>query len=149
LERFLGALALAGRNNWAAALAVTDSLEVYFNATDSPVPFARAAFHLQRGAWLAAAGDLPGGDREWLWYEAGDFEGWPQGPAQAGELDGMLGVFARLVRGEALLHPQADGSDRARGCAYVKRVVQLWSESDAAFQGLVQRADSLQRTCPP
>ena len=149
LERFLGALALAGRNDWGGALSLTDSLEVYFNATDSPVPFARAAFHLQRGAWLVAAGDRRGGDREWLWYEAADIEGWPQGPAQAGEIDGMLGVFARFLRGEALLHPQANGSDRARGCAYLKRVVQLWGESDAGFQGLVQRADSLQQTCSP
>ena len=147
LERFLGALALARRRNWRGALALSDSLEVSFNATDAPDPFARAAFHLHRGAWLAAAGDLRGADREWLWYEASDIEGWPQGPAQAGEIDGMLGVYARLVRGQALLRPEAEPGDRERGCAYLKRVVQLWAESDVAFEGLLRRADSLQRTC--
>ena len=147
LERFLGALALAGRHDWQAALAVTDSLEVSFNATDPPDPFARAAFHLQRGAWFAAAGDRRGADREWLWYEASDIEGWPQGPAQAGEIDGMLSVYARLIRGEALLRPDTEPQDRERGCTYLKRVVQLWAESDVVFQGLLRRADSLRQTC--
>jgi serine/threonine protein kinase/tetratricopeptide (TPR) repeat protein len=149
LERFLAAMALAGRQQWQAALALSDSVEIAFNATDPPDPFARAAFHLQRGSWLAAAGDGPGADREWLWYEGSDVEGWPRGPAQAGEIDGMLGIYARLVRGEALLRPEAGGAARPRGCAYLRRVVELWSGAEPVFTALETRADSLLRRCPP
>jgi hypothetical protein len=149
LGRFLAAMQLAGRSQWQAALAVSDSLENAFNATDPPDPFARAAFHLYRGAWLAAAGDSSAADREWLWYEGSDIEGWPQGPAQAGEIDGMLGVYARLLRGQALLRPDARGTGHVRGCAYLKRVVELWSGAEPAFSALEARADSLLRRCAP
>jgi tRNA A-37 threonylcarbamoyl transferase component Bud32 len=149
LERFLAAIALAGQSQWQAALALSDSLEIAFNATDPPDPFARAVFHLHRGAWLTAAGDTRAADREWLWSEGSDVEGWPQGPAQAGEIDGMLGVYARLLRGQALLRPDAGGSERTRGCAYLKRVVELWSGAEPAFSALEARADSLLRRCAP
>ncbi|HEV8454173.1 MAG TPA: hypothetical protein VGQ24_04755, partial [Gemmatimonadales bacterium] len=149
LERFLTAIALAGQSQWQAALALSDSLEIAFNASDPPDPFARAAFHLHRGAWLAAAGDTRGADREWLWSEGSDIEGWPQGPAQAGEIDGMLGVYARLRRGQVLLRPDAGASERTRGCAYLKRVMELWSGAEPAFSALKARADSLLRRCAP
>jgi serine/threonine-protein kinase len=150
LEQFLAAMEAAARSQWTAALAITDSLEIVFNATTPPDPFARSAFHLQRGNWLAAAGDGAGADREWLWYEGSDVEGWPRGPAQAGEIDGMLGVYARLLQGQALLRPEAaGGADRARGCAYLKRVRELWSGAEQAFTLLKARADSLLLRCAP
>jgi serine/threonine-protein kinase len=147
LELFLAAMQLAGRGQWQAALAVSDSLEDAFNASAPPDPFARAAFHLFRGTWLAAAGDSSAADREWLWYESSDIEGWPRGLPQAGEIDGMLGVYARLLRGQALLRPSAGGVGRTRGCAYLKRVAELWSETEPAFSVLEARADSLLRGC--
>jgi hypothetical protein len=149
LELFLGAMQLAGRSQWQAALAVSDSLEDAFNSTAPPDPFARAAFHLFRGTWLAAAGDTSAADREWLWYEGSDIEGWPRGLAQAGEIDGMLGVYARLLRGQALLRADAGGVGRTRGCAYLKRVAELWSGAEPAFSALEARADSLVRRCAP
>jgi tRNA A-37 threonylcarbamoyl transferase component Bud32 len=150
LERFLAAMEAAGQSQWPAALAITDSVEVEFNATSPPDPFARAAFHLQRGSWSLANGNAPAAEREWLWYEGSDVEGWPRGAAQAGEIDGMLGVYARLLRGQALLRPEAaGGADRARGCGYLKRVVQLWSGAEPAFSAFRARADSLLRRCPP
>jgi serine/threonine protein kinase len=149
LERFLGAMALAGQNRWQVALTLSDSLEIAFNATDPPNPFARAVFHLHRGAWLAAAGDTRAADREWLWSEGSDIEGWPQGPAQAGEIDGMLGVYARLLRGQALLRSDAGAAERTRGCGYLKRVRELWRGADPEFSALVARADSLLRRCAP
>ena len=147
LARYLDALALAGRHKWHDAIILTDSLEMWFNDAEPPDPFARAAFHLQRGAWFTAAGDPRGADREWRWYEASDVEGWPHGSAQAGEVDGMLGVYARLIRGEALLRPGAEVKVRGTGCAYLSRVVELWGKADDAFQGLKHRADSMRRTC--
>ena len=149
LERFLAAVDLAGKRQWQAAFALSDSLEGAFNATDPADPFARAAFHLYRGTWLAAAGDPRAADREWLWYEGSDIEGWPEGPAKAGEIDGMLGVYARLLRGQVLLRQDAGGAERARGCAYLRRVVELWSGAEPAFSALEARVDSLVRRCTP
>jgi len=150
LEVFLAAMEAAGRGYWQVALDLTDTVEIAFNASEPPDPFARAAFHLQRGTWRAAAGDALAADREWLWYEGSDIEGWPRGLAQAGEIDGMLGVYARLLRGQALLRPEAaGGATRTRGCAYLKRVVQLWSGAEPAFAALRARADSLLRRCAP
>jgi tRNA A-37 threonylcarbamoyl transferase component Bud32 len=149
LGRFLEATALAGRRQLPAALALTDSLEMAFNATDPPDPFARAAFHLQRGAWLAATGDTRAADREWLWSEGSDIEGWPQGLAQAGEIDGMLGVYARFLRGQTLLRTGAGAAERTRGCGYLTRVVELWRGAEPAFSALDARADSLLRRCAP
>jgi tetratricopeptide (TPR) repeat protein len=149
LERFLTAMGLASRGQWQAALALSDSLATTFNATRPPDPFARAAFHLHRGRWLVAAGDARAAEREWLWSESSDFDGWPQGPAQAGEIDGMLGVYARLLRGQLLLRPDAGGAERQRGCAFLKRVVELWSGAEPTFSPIQIRADSLLRRCPP
>jgi hypothetical protein len=150
LERFLVAMEAAGRSEWQAALALTDSVEIVFNASEPPDPFARAVFHMQRGMWHAAGGDALAADREWLWYEGSDIEGWPRGLAQAGEIDGMLGVYARLLRGQALLRPEAAGGvNRARGCAYLRRVMQLWSGAEPAFATLKAQADSLLRRCAP
>jgi hypothetical protein len=147
LRQFLGAMAVAARGEWQAALALSDSLELEFNASTPPDPFARAAFHLQRGLWRTALGDHPAADREWLWYEASDIEGWPHGPAQAGELDGMLGVYARLLRAEALLHPGFQGGEREVGCTHAQRVAQIWSRTEATFLPLKARADSLLDRC--
>ena len=149
LERFLAAMDLAGRNQLQPALAVADSLEMTFNGTNPPDPVARAAFHLQRGAWLASAGDSRGAEREWLWSESSDIEGWPQGRVQAGEIDGMLGVYARFLRGEVLLRPDTEVADRTRGCGYLRRVAELWRGAEPAFNVLDARADSLLRRCAP
>ncbi len=147
LRQFLSAMGLAAQGEWQAALALSDSLELEFNASTPPDPFARAAFHLQRGSWRAALGNHPAADREWLWYEASDIEGWPHGPAQAGELDGMLGVYARLLRAEALLQPGSQHVEREIGCAHAKRVSQIWSRAEATFLPLKARADSLLERC--
>jgi hypothetical protein len=147
LERFLGATALAGRGEWSRALAISDSLASAFNVTDPPDPFARAAFHLYRGRWLLASGDAAGADREWLWYEGSDVEGWPGGAVQAGEIDGMLGVLGRMLRGQVLVRPEAEPGNRSKGCAYLKRVVELWDDAEPAFALLEAQADSLFRRC--
>jgi len=147
LERFVGAMFAAARGQWQAALATSDSLSIAMNATKPPDPFARAAFHLERGRWLSQSGNLSGADREWLWYESSDVEGWPQGVMQAGEVDGMLGVYARLLRARALLRPGASPSERQAGCAFIRRVSQLWSRADSRLRVLVNEANSLVRSC--
>jgi len=147
LERFVGAMLAAARGQWQVALGISDSLSIAMNATKPPDPFARSAFHLERGRWLSESGHLNGADREWLWYESSDVEGWPQGVMQAGEVDGMLGVYARLLRARALLRPGAKPRERQAGCGYIRRVSQLWSQADPHLRSLVNEADSLVRSC--
>jgi hypothetical protein len=147
LERLASAMLLAAGGQWQAALVTSDSVSVAMNATRPPDPFARSVFHLERGRWLSESGQLSGADREWLWYESSDVEGWPQGVMQAGEVDGMLGVYARLLRARALLRPDASQSERHSGCGYIRRVSQLWSQADPHLRSLLSQADSLVRSC--
>lgn len=147
LQRLLSAMLVAARGQWQAALATSDSVSVAMNATKPPDPFARSVFHLERGRWLSESGQRVGADREWLWYESSDVEGWPQGAMQAGEVDGMLGVYARLLRARALLRPGASRPEQQAGCAYISRVSQLWSQADPHLRSLVNEADSLVRSC--
>lgn len=147
LERFIGAMFLAARGQRQAALAISDSLSVAMNATKPADPFARSAFHLSRGQWLLESGNLSGADKEWLWYEGSDVEGWPQGVMQAGEVDGMLGVYARLLRARLLLRPGATPAQRRAGCVYIRRVSQLWSQVDPHLRLLANEADSKVRSC--
>ncbi|MGH7631000.1 MAG: hypothetical protein ACREOF_16765, partial [Gemmatimonadales bacterium] len=106
-------------------------------------PFARAILYLRRGEWSLAAGDSAGAARAWLWSDAWDVEGWPQGGAQAGEVDAALGAIARLRR--AGLARAAGRTDEA--CRLAARVRELWSDAEPALAALRATADSHQKTC--
>jgi hypothetical protein len=147
LERFAAAMMMAARGQWGQALVASDSVQVVMNATRPPDPFARAAFHLERSRWFLAAGDTSAATRELLWYENSDVDGWPSGSSQAGELDGMLSVYGRLLRARLLLRPGAGNEGRRTGCALVQRVKQLWSKPEPALQSMVSQADSLAEGC--
>ena len=148
LRTLVEARLVAARGDLAAALALTDSIRTAFQQSTPPDPFAGAVFHLLRGDWLAARGERDRADREWLWYEASDVEGWPQGLAQAGEVGAALGPVARLKRARALLGAGSSASDTARACAHVERVRELWSDADASLRAL-QADASLRRACRP
>jgi predicted negative regulator of RcsB-dependent stress response len=106
-------------------------------------PFARAILYLRRGEWLLATGDTAGAARAWLWSDAWDVEGWPQGGAQAGEVDAALAAVARLRRAGLAL---AGGRDDA-ACRLVERVGELWADAEPALATLRARADSHQKVC--
>ena len=148
LERVTSAMVSASRGAWREALAASDSVSVFLNATTPPDPFARAVFHLERSGWLLAAGDTVAAERELRWYENSDVEGWPSGVSQAGELDGMLGVYGRLLRSRILLRRGASEAERQVGCALAGRVAELWSGADSAFQSLIRNADRPRERCP-
>jgi tRNA A-37 threonylcarbamoyl transferase component Bud32 len=139
------AMALAG--DPAGALVQTDSVRLAFQATRPPDGFAGAAFHLLRGDWNAALGRRARADAEWLWYEATDVEGWPQGLAQAGEVDAALGVFARLKRARVLLGPGGTPGDAARACLHLARVLELWHDPEPAIAPLAREAETLAERC--
>jgi hypothetical protein len=149
LERFLRAVQYGSRGQWKAALALSDSLEVPLNLTQPPDPFARAAFHVLRGRWHFELGELAAADREWLWYEGSDVDGWPGGLVQAGEVDGMLSVYARVLRAQALLGPNARLPQRQLGCALAQRARELWAHAEPSFAPLIERSKTLVGGCSP
>lgn len=146
LLEFLRAMEDAARGRYQSALSRSEPL-LAFQARTTPLsggprvgflgdPFARAALHLQRGEWFKLAGDLEGADREWLWYEATDIDGFPSGAPQAGEIDWALGTYARYERGIAAL----DRDDAEAACRHLSRVLEFWSNADSGYTGLVERA---------
>ena len=137
----------ASRGDLAFALALTDSLRSAFQGPPPADPFAGAVLHVLRGDWFAAAGAPDRADREWLWHEASDVEGWPVGLAQSGEIGAALGPLARLRRARALLAPGGSAADTLRACAHVARVRELWADADPALRALPHDA-VLGRTCP-
>jgi len=144
LSRLVDGLAAGRAGDAAGALATTDSLLTQDAATLAQAPFARAMLYLHRGEWLAATGAAQQADRAWLWYEAWDIEGWATGGVQAGEVDAVAGVFARLRRAELA----KQRGDSAAACPHVMRVRQLWAEAEPAYARLRRRADSVAAGCP-
>jgi tetratricopeptide (TPR) repeat protein len=137
-------LAAAQTGDFRGALAQTDSLLQHDAAWLAEAPFARALLYLRRGEWLAAAGDRAGADRAWTWYEQSDVEGWPQRAAQAGEVDVVVGVYARLRRAELAVQR----GDRAAACALGERVRELWADAEPAYAALLRRAEAVTTGCP-
>jgi tetratricopeptide (TPR) repeat protein len=114
----------AAAGDFALALGWSDSARVSFTATQPPDPFSSTVFHLLRGKWLVASGEPRRAEREWMWHEASDIEGWPVGLSRAAEVSAAFGAFARL----------------GRGCRHLERVEQLWSEADSALHSLLTGA---------
>ena len=86
-------------------------------------------------------GDPEAADREWLWHENSDFEGWPSGVPQEGEMDALLGVYARMLRGEL----RARRSDVEVACRHLKRVGELWKDVEPSMLPLKVRAERAAR----
>jgi hypothetical protein len=96
-----------------------------------PDPFASTLSHLRRADSLLASGDSARAQRELMWHEASDIEGWPVGLSRTAEVSAAFGTFARL----------------RRGCGHLERVKELWSEADSAVRFLMQDA-SRKQGCP-
>jgi hypothetical protein len=138
----------AAAGDLATALGRTDSVRLHFRVTRPPDAFSGAVFHLFRGEWLAASGQPELADREWLWYEGADVEGWPQGLSQAGEVDAAFAAFARLKRAGALLAVGGAADDTTRACAHIRRIRELWTEVEPAMRPLADEAAVLGKHCP-
>jgi hypothetical protein len=147
LRGLIDAAQAAAAGDLAAALGRTDSVRLHFQVTRPPDAFSGAVFHLLRGEWLAASGQPARADREWLWYEGADVEGWPQGLSQAGEIDAAFAVFARLKRARVLLAAGAAADYSTEACAHVRRVRELWTDVEPAMRPLADEAAALEGHC--
>jgi len=132
----LAAELVAARGDYQAAL---DSTSVIFLRDTSVMhlsPFARTATYLNRGRWQLKLGRPVDADKAWLWYESADFIGWPVGPPQEGEIDAILSVYARLLRGDLA----ADRGNRTAACGHLARVRELWRKAEPVMLELQARA---------
>ncbi len=148
LGALLRAIGEAARDRRAAAMLISDSVRPLFAVDHPPDPFAGAVFHLLRAEWLAAGGQTRAADREWGWYEGSDFEGWPAGVPQAGEIEAPFGVYARWKRGLARLAGAATAADTLAACALLARVAELGRDAEPALAPLAAAAGFRTRGCP-
>ena len=145
LSRLLGALQQSARGRPDSAITLTEPLMAYDTAGAATDPFARAVLYLNRARWFLALGDTAAADATRLWYLNSDsgIDGWPIGPLESGDIDGMLGVQARLVQAEFDL---ARGR-RESACRLARRVRELWHGAEPAFHPFQERASLLLEQC--
>ena len=142
------AIAAGARGAPTEALAISDSIRPLLAVNHPPDPFAGVLFHLLRGTWYAARGVPRAAEREWRWYEGSDFDGWPAGPAQAGEIEAAFGVYARLRRATLQFGTAASAADTAAACRLLSRVDDLWGRAEPSFAVLRDSVRRMLRTCP-
>jgi len=147
LSRLLGALQLSARGRPDSSIALTEPLLAYDTAGAVIDPFARSVLYLNRATWFLAIADTAAAAATRLWYLNSDsgIDGWPVGPLESGDIDGMLGVQARLVQAEFDLA----GGRRESACALAGRVRELWKDAEPAFRPFQERANRVLERCRP
>jgi hypothetical protein len=145
-RRLLESVALAGRGNPQAALEASSGLVVYDSIALQRFPFGRASTYWLRSRWQAAVGDTAAALRSLYWHENTDLEeGTMPGIAQAAEVDGALGVHARVA--SVRLAVGVSGSETIAGlprCYLILsragEVLRLWHDPDP---GLVAQREEI------
>lgn len=143
LGTILRGIALARRGEPDSALTLTASAIIDDSSGVIGSAFARSVLHIHRGDWQRALGRPAEADRSWLYYENSHLRGYPDGVAQAGEVDAVLSAFVRLRRAELAL---AEG-DRVGACRQATRVRELWKRADARLSPFMARAERVARQC--
>ena len=126
-----------------SALVLTDTLFMDDGSGLLGGPFARAVLHLQRGHWARESGRPAVAESAWLFHQNSHLRGWPRRETQAGEVDAVMSVYARLLGGELAL----EQGRRVAGCRMLRRVDQLWTGADSAFDALRERARRAAAAC--
>lgn len=121
-----------------SALHVTEPLFATDSSGRIGGPFARTAMYIGRGSWALTMGRRAAADSAWLWYENSDMVGWPEGPPQAGEVDGVFSTWARVLR----VRNASAGGDTAGVCRMLHRVQELWRHADAPFRAIADSAQA-------
>jgi tetratricopeptide (TPR) repeat protein len=143
LDTLLAALELGARSRFAAALARSAALLPFDESELLGDPFARTVLHAHRAEWLERLRDPAAADRDWLWYENSDFEGWLTGEVEAVEIDWAFDTWARWRRARNAL---ASG-DTTRACHFLARAVELWQHADGSAPDVAD-ARALREKCP-
>ncbi|MEO8635628.1 MAG: serine/threonine-protein kinase [Gemmatimonadales bacterium] len=146
LSLLLTAMQVAARGLPDSAITLSQPLLNYTPRGELVDPFSRSVRYLREAEWLRAAHRDEAADRMLLWYQNSEtgIEGWPQWQLAAGDVDNMLGVYARLLQAEAaLVH-----GDTATACPLLSRVLELWEDAEPGTAPLKQRAVNAAKGCP-
>jgi hypothetical protein len=143
LATILQGIDLAGRGMHDAALTVTAPAIIDDSSGAVGSAFARAVLHISRGAWQRALARPVEADRSWLFYQNSHLRGYPDGVVQAGEVDAVLSVYARLLRAELAL---AQG-ESMRACRLARRADDLWAGADSLLSSLRARTRRVLEQC--
>lgn len=144
LATVLEGIDLARRGMHDAALAATAPAIIDDSSGAVGSAFARAVLHISRGNWHRALDRPAEADRSWLFYQNSHLRGYPDGVVQAGEVDAVLSVYARLLRAELAL---AQG-DTIRACRLARRANELWARADSILDPLRARTRRVLEQCP-
>ena len=147
LSLLLTAIQTAARGHPDSAIALATPLVNYWPHGALVDPFSRSVVYLRWAEWLRAIRQDDTADQALLWYQNSDngLEGWPQWQLEPGEVDNMLGVYARLLRAEAALLRH----DAATACPLIARVRELWEDAEPGMAPLTLRAEQAAASCPP
>ncbi len=145
LSLLLTAMQVAARGRLDSAIALSQPLLTYGPHGALVDPFSRSVLYLRGAEWLRATREDDVADLALLWYQNSDngIEGWPQWQLEPGEVDNMLGVYARLLRAEAAI---ARG-DTTTACPLLQRVLELWEQAEPGMAPLKQRAEQAAKGC--
>jgi Protein kinase domain len=145
LSLLLTAMQVATRGHPDSAFALSVPLRNYWPPGALVDPFSRSLLYLRESEWLRATRREGEADLALLWYQNSDngIEGWPQWQLEPGEVDNVLGVYARLLRAEAAL---ARG-DPAAACPLIGRVLELWQQAEPGIAPLKRRAEQAAASC--
>jgi hypothetical protein len=146
LRALTDAMQAAARGKPGEALRLSESLISYDTTGAVQDPFARSVLYLQRMAWQLSLGDTEAADKSLLWVYNTDsgIEGWPQHDLEAGDVDGMMSVYARLLEAESA----RNAGHLASACPLAQRVRELWRDAEPSFSELRARADRAADGCP-
>lgn len=139
LRALLAAVRAGSTGRWKEGVMRSEALTSNDESPQVPDPFFRSVLHMLRGRWFLALGDSIGAEREWLWVYNADLEGWSTGPAQAAEVDGVVGTYTRTIRAR-LAAPR---------CLDVARVDTITAESDRDLFPIADTARALAQACRP
>ena len=147
-SRFLAALSSAADGDYRAALDSTGRDLAYDSAGLAMRPFLRSALYLKRGEWYRGLNMPDSAIATWVWHENTDLEGMVEPQlVQAGEVDGALGVHARLRIVQSL---SETGEPPEVICPVAREVVRLWQQPDSALAPLRRQMEEFRlEACPP
>jgi len=145
LSRLLDAMHQAGAGRFDSALALAAPLAHYGPPGALVDPFGRSLLYLSQARWQRSAGRNALAAQALLWYQNSDggIEGWPQWQLDPGDVDNVLGVYARLLRAEAALEER----DTATACPLFARVRELWQDAEPGWAPLTERAGRAAQGC--
>lgn len=131
------AIARAGRPD--EALQLTNALLDYDSLRRALDPFFRSVLYLRRGHWWEALAEPDSAERAWRWAENVDIQVWLDGPAEAVEVDWVLGIYTATAR----FRLARQRADSAEACRHLNRLRRYWSEAEPFAASLLRAAETV------